>query len=114
MINGMIQCFRFIGAQCLRCIGAGLVLATFVLFGPVLIPGLLYEKFLRKCPRCGNRGGMRSRNLIKATKESPEGKRYPDHWVYFQCSHCNARMKRHREQFIDVDDKEWARYNERT
>ena len=77
---------------------------------PLWIPLLVYEKVLRKCPRCKKRGRMNHRNFIKATTISPEGEVGGTCWTYYECSFCKAKLKLWRHQYHDVDEDEWGRH----
>jgi hypothetical protein len=82
----------------------------------VLSPGIVYVLamfavaigsmyFPRRCPRCGQRGLIRVNSALATI--IIDGKRTPDSWSYERCQKCNAHLKRHRSQWLDVQDAEW-------
>ena len=93
-----------------RILEALLLIVIYTVIAPVWIPIMIYEYRIKKCPRCGRRGGMRSRNFIKATGVTPEGKRYPDSWSYDECVQCGAKLKHIHDKYIDADEEEWNQW----
>lgn len=85
-----------------------LSILIYTFLAPIVIPVIVYEKFIRKCPRCGKRGCIHCVELIKATMIKPDGRRYPDHWSYWLCSHCKAKLKKYHGEFIDADEDDWV------
>jgi hypothetical protein len=83
------------------------ILVTIVLGAPLV--GL--DRLLRRCPRCGRRGGMTLVNFIRATVVI-DGRRAPDHWSYYRCRRCGARLKHHHDQWGDVPDAELHYFGE--
>lgn len=75
---------------------AGVILALaivgVVLF--VVVMGTLFglmwiAQHLERCPHCGWRGGVRTRNHWLETRATPEGVRYPGSTHLQQCDRCD-------------------------
>ena len=77
------------------------ILITIVLGAPLVA----LDRLTRRCPRCGRRGGMTLVNGIRATV-MVDGRRAPDHWSYYHCGRCGARLKLHHDQWGDVSGDE--------
>jgi hypothetical protein len=82
--------------DCLGCLG----LLCMALRGVVLLRP-------KKCPICDSRN-LVSVNWVRATI-LVDGKRAPDSWAYYQCKTCDARLKLHRSNWMDMDadSAEW-------
>lgn len=75
----------------------------------VAIPYLIYIRWFCPCPRCGKRGEMEHTNHIKV-EVNFQGVDLSDHWAYFLCHHCGAKLKWYRDAWEDVGEKEWNQY----
>ena len=71
---------------------------------------------LERCPHCGRRGGVRSRNFWRESRATPEGERYPGHTHLLECERCGWLIVRDSEtgtRCIGPDEEEWHAWRER-
>ncbi len=86
---------------------------TYVLYGLgaliALYVGCLLFKMLfpTKCPKCQSKNIVEKASVRSTFVQSERAS--PDLNTYFLCGDCNARSKRHKGQWSDVEDLEWNR-----
>ena len=98
--------------RCEKYIDTFIAIITFPFLFPLFILMVIVEQ-MRKCPHCHKRRGMKCLNFIRATTiKNARGQRTPDHWAYYTCKYCHAKLKYHHGIYSDASENEWELYCE--
>ena len=63
-----------------------------------------YERFLRPCPGCRQRGGMVEVDEVKVYGRTPSGELREDWWWEYRCEKCGKHFKQERGSWFEIGE----------